>query len=314
VDKKMVGSVSLIPSPIQEQCNNTVILYNSLLVCKAMVHPDYRKKGIFNHLLKNSLDMATSEGYDTLLTFSNNSYSYQAFQKIGFHDVAAMRWSKMYLSIFTTLSKYFDTFRLPKIVKKILISSFSRFYSQLTPHCNHSYQLKYGDITEFIEQITDFNNSYQSNGGIHGIRTNAFFQWRFFQNNACFKCLTLIDEGRMLGYLIFQYKEGDKDAFIIDICLSNNDKSLILILISEIRLYLKKKNFQRLWVYIMEKDSNLSNFFSLQNGFFIRSSKAGKLNKSRFLMYTLNKNLVKTSFTNKKNWDILSVDTCLFLE
>jgi predicted N-acetyltransferase YhbS len=313
VDTKMVGSLSLLPSPIQEHRRNSTISYPSLLMCKGMVHPDYQKRGVFNHLSKNILDIAESEGYDSVLGFSNSPFSYQSLTRTGFQDLAAMRWSKTYLSIDTTVSKYVDTIRLPQIVKKIIVPLFSRFYSLLTPHVKHSYQLQYGNIYEFIEQITEFTNSTNPNGGIFGIRTNNFIRWRFFRDDACFKCLTLMDDGRMLGYLILQYKEGDKDAFIIDMWLSNNDKFLISILMSEIRQYLKKNNFQKLWVYIVENDSNLSTFFSLRNGFFIRSPKAGKSNKSRFLRYTLNKNLANPSLLDKKNWNIQSSDTCWFL-
>lgn len=93
-------------------------------------------------------------------------------------------------------------------------------------------------------------------------------------------------------------------------CLVNNDKFFISILISETRQYLKEDKFQKLWVYIVENDSNLSDVFSLRNGFLIRSSKAGKLNKSRFLIYALNKKLANPSFSDKKNWNIQSCDTC----
>jgi predicted N-acetyltransferase YhbS len=312
-DTKIVGSLSLLPSPIQDHRNNSTIPYRSLLICKGMVHTDYQKKGIFNHLFENSMDIARSEGYDSVLGFSNSPYSYQSLTRTGFQDVAAMRWSKTYLSIDTTVSKYVDPFRLPQIIKKIILSFSSRFYSLLTPVVKHSYQLQHGNISEFIEQITEFTNSANSNGGISGIRTNNFIQWRFFRDDACFKCLTLIDNGRMLGYLILQYKKGAKDALIVDICLINNDKSLISILISETRQYLKENKFQQLWVYIVENDSNLSNFFSLRNGFFILSPKAGKLTKSRFLMYALNENFANPSFSDKNNWNLQSCDTCWFL-
>ena len=85
-----------------------------------------------------------------------------------------------------------------------------------------------------------------------------------------------MENGRMVGYVILQYKEGDKDAFIVDMCLSNDDKFLISILMSETRHYLKKNNYQKLWVYITENDSNLSNFFSLRQRIFYPTPKSGE--------------------------------------
>lgn len=313
VDKKMVGSVSLIPSPIQEFRNDSYNPYHSLLVCKAMVHPDYQKKGIFSTLLKKSIAAAESEGYDVLLTISNNPYSYQSFQKIGFQDITAMRWAKIHLSIDAPLSKHVNPIRLPQGVKKGIISLFSRFYSQLTPYCKHSYQIQHGNISEFIGQISDFNKSTLSNGEISGIRSNTFITWRFFQEDTCFKCLTLMDGGRLLGYSIIEYHEGDKNAFIVDMCCSHNDKTLISILISETRQYLKTNNFQKLWVYIVDNDSNLSTFFSLRNGFLTRSSKSGKLDKSRLLIFPLNKKMENDVLPDKNTWNIQSCDTCWFL-
>ena len=158
-DKKIVGSISLIPSPIQEYRNNSLNPYNSLLVCKAMVHPDYQRKGIFGSLLKKSKELAESEGYDTLITFSNNPFSFQGFQRSGFHDVASMRWLKTYLSMDATVSKHVAPLRLPRIAKKIMVSLCTCVYSLATPLIQHPYQLKYGVISEFIEQISEFSNS-----------------------------------------------------------------------------------------------------------------------------------------------------------
>ena len=240
-----------------------------------MVHPDDQRKGIFGSLLKKSIELAESEGYDMLITFSNNPFSLQGFLKIGFHDIASMRWLKTYLSIDTTVSKYVDSFPIPLGVKKIILSLFSRFFSLLTPLVKHSYQLQHGTISEFTGQLTKFS-SYNSNGGMSGVRTKDFIQWRFFRDDTCFRCLALVEHERMVGYLILQCKKGDKDAFIVDMRVSNNDKSLIPILMSETRRYLKKNNFLKLWVYIQENDSNLSNFFSLRNGFFCTIFKSRK--------------------------------------
>jgi predicted N-acetyltransferase YhbS len=312
-DKKIVGSVSLIPSPIQEHRNNILNLYHSLLVCKAMVHPDYQKKGIFGNLLKKSIESAESEGYDLLITVSDNPYSYKSFIRTGFNDITAMRWATVYLSIDTQISHYIDTLKLPWPVKKIPLSSCSLFYSQLTTPGDHSLQIKTGDISEFIEQISNFNISNQSEREMYGIRTNHFIHWRFFRENACFKCITLWNGEKMLGYLVIQCKEGGGNAFIVDISLSNENLPLISILVKETQKYLKKNNFQRLSIYMMEKNSNLLKFFSYWNGFIKQSSKTGKLKESRFLSRTINKNFTKTSFSDKNNWNLKSVDTCLFL-
>ena len=89
IDNRIVGFLSLIPSPIQ--IHNPDTLLNSCLLCKAMVHPEFRNHGIFRKLLQYAIETAKSEGYDILLTISNNPYSYQSFIKAGFRDIAPMK-------------------------------------------------------------------------------------------------------------------------------------------------------------------------------------------------------------------------------
>ncbi len=242
-----------------------------------MVHPDFQKKGIFSQLFKKSMETAESEGYDIMLVIPNSPYSYQHFQKIGFYDIAGMERFKFHLSPDTLTSKYVNSTPLPVSVKKLLVFTGSFLYSRLIPRVNHSYEIGYRDISECIGQISDVNNSDPVFEKIQGIRSNAFIRWKFFQEGAVFKCLTLSEQGKILGYLIIQYKEGDNNAFVVDMDISKNDRSVISGLIAEARHNLKKNNFERLWIYIMENDSLLSNFFSLRNGFLPRTPKSGKL-------------------------------------
>lgn len=313
-EEKIVGSFSAIPSQLVEYHKDTNILYNSLLLCKGMVHPAYRKKGIFANLLKNALQTAESEEYDLVLTISNNPYSYQSFIKTGYYDIAAMRMSRLFLSRDTVFSAYIHRLHLPHTVKKILIASVSFLYTQLAPRNNDHFEIKQGDASEFIGEIEKFNTSNQRNNGIYGNRSHRFLHWTFVREDACFKCFTIRDKKELLGYALVQLKEKGKYAFIVDICVSVHKKNVIEDLIGEISIYLKEKNFQTLWTYMVENDTILSNFFTLRNGFFVRSSNAGKLKKSRMLVYPLKKTRAQPSYMDKNMWNILPVDTCLFLE
>jgi len=313
-EEKIVGSFSAIPSPLVEYHKDTNILYNSLLLCKGMVHPDYRKKGIFGNLLKNALKTAESEEYDLVLTISNNPYSYQSFIKTGYYDIAAMRMSRLFLSRDTVFSAYLNRLHLPLTVKKILTASFSFLCTRLVPRNNHHYEIKQGDASEFIEEIEKFNVSNQRDSGIYGNRSYRFIQWKFVREDACFKCFTISEKEELLGYAIVHLKEMGKYAFIVDICVSVHKKNVIEDLIGEVNIYLKEKNFQTVWTYMVENDTILSNFFTLRNGFFIRSSNAGKLKKSRLLVYPLKKTRASPSYMDKNLWNFQPVDTCLFLE
>jgi len=313
-DGKIVGSFSAIPSPLAQYHKDTISRYNSLLLCKGMVHPDYRKNGIFGTLLKNARATAESEGYDFLLTISDNFISYQSFIRAGFHDVAAMRWSRLFLSENTVFSAYINGLHLPLIVKKFLMASCSYLYAGLVPRNNHQYQIKQGDASEFIEKIENFYASPRKDGDIYGSRSFRFTQWKFVRTDACFKCFTISEKEKMLGYALVQLKEMGKNAYIIDISVYPHNKSVITELIGEITTSLKENNFNAVWSYMVENDTILSNFFTFRNGFFIRSSKGGKLKKSRLLVYPLKNTLAQPSCLDENTWSIQAVDTCLFLE
>lgn len=313
-DGKIVGSFSAIPSPLAQYRKDTISRYNSLLLCKGMVHPDYRKNGIFGNLLKNALATAESEGYDFLLTISDNFISYQSFIRTGFCDVAAMRWSRLFLSKNTVFSVYIDGLPLPPIVKKFLIASCSFLYARLVPRTNHQYEINNGDASEFIEKIEHFYASPRRDDGIYGSRSLRFTQWKFDRKDACFKCFTINEKEIMLGYALVQLNENGKNAYIVDISVHPHNKAVITELIGAITTSLKENNFNAVWSYMVENDTILSNFFTFRNGFFIRSSKGGKLKKSRLLVYPLKSTLAQASCLDENAWNIQAVDTCLFLE
>jgi predicted N-acetyltransferase YhbS len=307
--ERIVGSLSVIPSPITEYREGIIIQYNSLLLCKAMVHPDYQKKGIFSHLLKVAIETAKSEGYDIIITISNNPYSYQSVIRSGFHDVAAIRWSRVFLSRDTVFSTYIDALNLPSMIKKILISSFSECYSRLVPRGGHSYKIKQGDISEFIEEIKILHNSTRPYGSIYGTRTTDLIQWKFIGDDTNIKCFTVWEDEKMIGYAIIQLKKDGKNAYIVDIFFSKNQKLVISELVGEVSTYLKHKKFQILWISVVENNTILSNFFTLRNGFFRRSLKGGKLKKPQLLVCPLNNTTIQTLCFDKNHWNIQLTDT-----
>jgi GNAT superfamily N-acetyltransferase len=312
-DNRIVGSLSAVPSRLTEYRENIPFLYSSLLICKGMVHPDFRKKGIFSYLLKNAMETGKSEGYDIVLATSNNVYSYQSLLRSGFHDVAAMRWSRLFLSWDAAYSVYFEALHLPLAAKKIIISSFSCWYSRIVPCNYHSYQIVQGDASEFIEEIENFYASIHPCEGIFGCRTTQFMRSKFVRKDARIRCFAIRDRQKMLGYAIVHLNKNGKNAYIVDIVFSRNTKTLISELIGEINTFLKKNNFQTVWTYMVENDTILSNFFTLRHGFFYTIFRRGDIKKTRLLATPLKKTLAQASGLDKDLWNIQAIDTCLFL-
>ena len=116
----------------------------------------------------------------------------------------------------------------------------------------------------------------------------------------------------MLAYLIIEYKDEGKTALVVDIFARDDDESLFLTLVSELVTILKNEHFDSIQTYLIERNGSVSKIFSLRHGFIGRSSGTDKKTKLRFLYYPLKEHLCTTNFSDKNQWNIQSVDTCMF--
>ena len=116
----------------------------------------------------------------------------------------------------------------------------------------------------------------------------------------------------MFAYLIIDFLDGKRSALIADMRVKGEDESLTAIIVSEAIQYCKNNHFHLLLSYLMERDGMMNRFFSIRNGFLVRSSADQKLPKSRFLYYPLNEKTEYELFSEKNRWNLMSVDTCLF--
>lgn len=310
IDNRIVGSVSLIPSPLQVMPDQNHCPLNSCLVCKAMVHPEYQGRGIFSSLLKNAIKQARDEGYDLLITFSNNPYSYQSLVRAGFTYVTDIIQSKYYLSADGPFKKYLAV--LPRFMRKTIGFPLLWMYTQLIPGIQHNFRIDYRDATECSGEINRIYALHHSDSGVYGVKTPPFIQWRFSYPQFHFKCLSLREGEQMLAYLIIEYKDEGKTALVVDIFARDNDESLFLTLVSELVTILKNEHFDSIQTYLIERNRSVSKIFSLRHGFIGRSSGTDKKTKLRFLYYPLKEHLCTTNFSDKNQWNIQSVDTCMF--
>jgi hypothetical protein len=233
-----------------------------------------------------------------------------SFVRAGFTSVADIVQSRCYLSAEGPFKKYSAV--LPRFMRKIFVFPVLWMYKRLIPSVNHSYRIDYRDATECSQEIESMYTSHYSNSGVYGVRTKPFIAWRFSYPQFHFKCMSLWDGEQMLAYLIIEYKEGGKTALIADIFARDNDGSLILMLVSELVKILKKDHFDSIQTYIIEKNGNLSKLFSLRYGFINRSSVTDKKTQPRLLYYPLKEHLCPAKYSDKNQWNIQSVDTCLF--
>jgi hypothetical protein len=306
----IVGSVSLFPSQLTVSDHNTDYTLESCLLCKAMVHPELRGQGIFSTLLKNAQKLMRDEGYDLILTFTNNPYTYRSFIHADFVYISEMVQPKIYISTYGPFNKFISY--LPKGLKEIIGYPITCIYQRLLPNTAHKYQIQYKNVFECFEEIDKIHATYHHNYGIYGTRTSKFFRWRFSLKGVNFKCLSLWEGKKMLAYIIFEYPNSGKNALISDLFVHKGSEILIQILVSEAVVILKKDNLDSILTYNLERTWNLSKIFSFRHGFINRSLIVNRTPKSHFLFYLLNKKHPFPFFADKNNWNIQSADTCLF--
>jgi hypothetical protein len=275
-----------------------------------MVHPEYQSKGIFSSLLEKGIRLAREEGYDLLTTFSNNPYSFQGFVQQGFQSVTEVIQSKYYVSPHRLSKKY--TACLPSLMRKQINHFLSLMYSLLLLEIRHPFRIGYDEISEVIGDINRIHTPDNTGPGIFGTRTPDFIRWRLSSEGIHFKCLSLWDKDKMLAYLIIGLQDRKKSALIADLFSRENDISQVLILVREAVTILKKDNFNSLWIYLPDRNWNVSTIFSLRYGFIHRPSGADINAKLRFLCYPLTGPVCGVDFSDKNQWIIHSMDSCMF--
>jgi len=309
-ENRIIGSVSLIPSPLQVTLKREHNVLNACLLCKAMVHPEYRGRGIFSSLLRDAIEHSHGDGYDLIMTFSNNAYSYQGFIQEGFQYVTDIIQSKYYISAEGLSRKYIAA--LAGQMRRHINSSLSQIYSLSNYTAHDTFRIQYDDIPVVLDEITRIHFSGHSGEGIFGGRTPDFIRWRLSCGGICFRCLSLWDNKEMLAYLIIGFPDGGKSALIADLFAQDNDESLILILVGKATAILEKDHFDSVWTYLLDRNWKLGRIFSLRHGFIRRTSRTESNAKLRFLCYLLKDPLFDVDVSDKNLWNIQSVDTCLF--
>lgn len=307
---RLIGAVSIIPTQFLVVEKNKTHIINVGKICKAMVHPNFQNRGIFSQLMKTVHQAAIHNGYDLLLTLSNNPYSFQGFIRKDWTFVMDLQWKVLYISSPLSGKNKPDSFSA--IVKKYSAAPLFALYNGLIPHRRHTYQVLVDDARNSFDAIDKIRNSDSGVSGIFGIRTPEFLGWRFSYEHAEFKCLTLQDQNQPLAYIVFEIPKHGNNALILDIYCHKNDKDIALVLLSEAVKYLKDHNIRSLWASIPERDWIFSEIFSIRHGFLNHSAEKGAISKPRLLVYPVGNRKLLSEVPEKNQWNIQASDTCLF--
>jgi GNAT superfamily N-acetyltransferase len=304
---RMVGSVSLIPSILQQLVGKDLISLPYCILWTAMVSPEWRNRGIFSSLLKSAIQIAKDEKYDLLLTITNNPYSFRGFIHAGFTHVTDFIRTKRYISL-NGLFKSNEGTVLGYLEKILVVPPFG-VYLRMYPRIHHDYEVRYGSVSDVGKEIEQFYYSNITHPGIYGIRTTLFTLWRFGRTDGNIRCLTLWKKNRLCAYLIYSFSKTEKKGVILDLFAGENNTTLTGILLSEAIHVLSKEDAVSLTAFQLDRDWDLSRTFSPRYGFFQRYSPMTHKEKFYFLLYFLDEKTGKGHFFEKNSWNIQAADT-----
>jgi ribosomal protein S18 acetylase RimI-like enzyme len=201
------------------------------IACDSMVHPDYRRRGLWRKLSRMEWEESTKEGNTLSYSFSNKvSFKYKPKENIAICRVPI-------------LVKFFDTYGEIKkrvgnqILAKILsifVNSFFRVFYRVKK-CPPVETVLLSEITEFDDRIDSFWSQASTAFKIAVVRDKEYLNWRYFQRpNSNFKVLLAEDGNKILGYIVFSVQRifDDRIGYIIDIVTHPDRPEIIPFLIS----------------------------------------------------------------------------------
>jgi predicted acetyltransferase len=193
-NEKLIGHYAVVPMDVQ--VSGKVV--NAVFSMTTMTHPDYRGRGIFVTLAKETYSEALQKGAAFVYGFPNSN-SYRGFtEKLGWTGFGNMAiWQKISTA---------------KDVQTLRVSSHIR------------------QVRHFDDRITSLWEKVKHNYTVIVPRTRPFLNWRFVQNpdvnytNYVFED----DKGQTLGYIVLKIYRSkiEHNGHIIDM-LSVNDMEVV---------------------------------------------------------------------------------------
>jgi len=278
------------------------------VVVDLLVHPSFRRQGIFRTLNENLLNEEGRKGTWILYTFANK-LSHLGFRKYGWSDVSNVPNFIRFLNIYDALYEHItgkykmirllSEHRVSRLLIKIVLyaaSAFVGLFLRVFTRETGDFDLedvKVKAITRFDRRIDDFWKAISKNYRIIAIRDSRCLNWLFFEKPGS-KYTVLIAErgGQILGYIALQDANAESGRIVDILCFP--DKPVIQLLLSKALDYFRRKNVK--WVSFTMLGNNILYQVLKENAFI-------PLPSSFRLMVRINSQKISGSMAkNVKNW------------
>jgi len=215
-DGEIVGQYALRPVRMKvgdKSCLGTLSL-------DTMVHPDYRRQGMFTSLASQMYDVVTEQGIPLTYGFPNQNSYYGFIHKLEWVDLCGrIPLFVKILNVKTVLSKRIGNRLLLSIAAALGRVALNLFYSfqgegELPADC------EFKKISHFDGHFDDLWEEASSAYDILVVRDKTYLNWRYVENPTDeYTILTVERESKIVGYAVLKTEEkfGLKVGFIVDL-------------------------------------------------------------------------------------------------
>jgi GNAT superfamily N-acetyltransferase len=251
---QIVGHMALIPTNMKIGDKNIP----SSQAVDLIVHPKYRRQGMFLAIGKTSTEEAGREGVDITYGFPNEP-ARSGHLKYGWFDVC-----KMFLLIricnMQNMVSFFEKYKIVKFlnrqkmsrnaVKLVLqiisaVSSFlPRIFNRIEKDPNLAKDIEIHAITSFDNNIDSFWERVSKDYNIIVVRDKKYLNWRYFKKpDAKYTVLLAEENEKILGYIVLgSVNENNLSlGYIVDILTSPDNERVIQVLISRAIEHFRKE-------------------------------------------------------------------------
>lgn len=301
-DNLIIGSLSLLPMQFYLSTHDTRKTIPAGLLTTGIVHPDFRKRGIFSKLLSHIVEDATIDGLGVLYGYAVNEYAAKTLSRHSWREVPGYKSYSLYLNVQQRFCNILSTIHSPGFLKSMtnLVPS-SQFFFRRSGKENNQFQFSCGNVEELLFDIEKTYCPYPDQNKISGVRNLRALRWLFGCPGITYLCFSMRSGEELLAYIIVRQQKKDhrdlnRTAIIEDSFAKRGKNSLDSRLLPYMIDQLRRHHFTKISTYFFRR--GLLDSFPLHNGFVYRPD------NTRFLYYPVPGCGLSDEIWNRIVWDI----------
>jgi ribosomal protein S18 acetylase RimI-like enzyme len=309
-ENAIVGSLTLLPMQLDLHTVKGKKNVHAGLVTSAIVHPNFRKKGIFSRLLSLVLENAAREGLEFLYVYAVNEYSAHTFSKYGFKEVRGFNSYGLYLNPRQTMGSFLNTnpFSVPLKFTLNFIPT-KPFHIRSYWKDNYNFQFSCGKADDLFSDIEHLHRNSPANNSISGVRNLQSLRWFFGYPGKKYFYFSMRAGEELMAYCIIRQQDYaanslQKIAIIEDSFDQRGkttfDRRFLLYLIEQLRNH----HFTKISTCFFRQDRFTR--FPFYNGFICRPD------NTRFFYYLVREGNLSYDLLNTINWDVQQAERTPF--